>query len=342
LTTIEVRVPSGVCRVHVGEGLDRLDRHVPAGRAVYVTDASVFRLYGEAFGPGEKIVLTPGEASKSLASVELVYEGLLDAGADRDTFVVAVGGGVVCDVAGFAASTYLRGLPFGFVPTTLLAQVDAGIGGKNGVDFRGYKNLVGVFQQPRFVLCDPAVLRTLPARETANGLAELVKTAAIGGPGLFEEIERSPARALGLDPDLTARSVHEALRIKAAVVESDERESGARRVLNFGHTLGHALEAVAGLAHGEAVAAGMVFAAGLSVRKGLLAAPERDRIVDLLGRLGLPTAVAAPPAALVDAVRKDKKRTGEAVHFVFLEAIGHPLVRKIPLAELESAIHDLR
>jgi 3-dehydroquinate synthase len=342
LTTIEVRAPSGVCRVHVGEGLDRLGRHVPAGRAVYVTDANVFRLYGEAFGPGEKIVLTPGEASKSLASVELVYEGLLDAGADRGTFVVAVGGGVVCDVAGFAASTYLRGLPFGFVPTTLLAQVDAGIGGKNGVDFRGYKNLVGVFQQPRFVLCDPAVLRTLPAREAANGLAELVKTAAIGGPGLFAEIESSPDKALGLEPDLTARSVHEALRIKAAVVESDERESGARRVLNFGHTLGHALEAVAGLAHGEAVAAGMAFAAGLSVRKGLLTGPERDRIAGLLGRLGLPTAVAAPPAALVDAVRKDKKRTGGTVHFVFLEAIGRPLVREIPLAELESAIHDLR
>jgi 3-dehydroquinate synthase len=342
LTTIEVRAPSGVCRVCIGEGLDRLGRHVPAGRTVYVTDANVFRLYGEAFGPGEKIVLTPGEASKTLASVELVYEGLLGSGADRGTFVVAVGGGVVCDVAGFAASTYLRGLRFGFVPTTLLAQVDAGIGGKNGVDFRGYKNLVGVFQQPDFVLCDPAVLRTLPARETANGLAELVKTAAIGGPELFEEIERFPDKALGLEPEFTARAVHEALRIKAAVVGSDERESGARRVLNFGHTLGHALEAVAGLAHGEAVAAGLVFAAGLSVRKGLLAARDRDRIAALVGRLGLPTSVAAPAAALVDAVRKDKKRTGVAVHFVFLEAIGRPLVREVPLAELESAIHDLR
>lgn len=342
MTTIEVRAPSGVCRVHVGEGLDRLSDHLPAGRTVYVTDATVYRLFGEALGPGERIVLTPGEASKTLASVELVYDGLLESGADRGTFVVAVGGGVVCDVAGFAASTYLRGLPFGFVPTTLLAQVDAGIGGKNGVDFRGYKNLVGVFQQPRFVLCDPGLLRTLPPRETANGLAELVKTAAVGGPDLFAEIEGSPDKALALDPGLTARAVHEALRIKAAVVEADERESGGRRVLNFGHTLGHALEAVAGLAHGEAVAAGMIFAAGLSVRRGLLAARDRDRIAALLGRLGLPTDVAAPPAALIDAVRKDKKRTGEAVQFVFLEAIGRPLVREVPLSELESAIHDLR
>jgi len=341
LTTIEVRAPSGVCRVHVGESLGRLGRHIPAGRAFYVTDANVFRFYGPSFGPGETIVLTPGEASKTLAAVEQIYDGLFDAGADRSTFVVAVGGGVVCDVAGFAASTYLRGLPFGFAPTTLLAQVDAGIGGKNGVDFRGCKNLVGVFQQPRFVLCDPAVLRTLPARETANGLAEMVKTAAIGSPALFDEIERAPEKALGLEPDFIGRAVLESLRIKAAVVEADERDAGARRVLNFGHTFGHALEAAAGLDHGQAVAAGLVFAAGLSVRKGFLAARDRDRIAALVGRLGLPVAVGAPAAALIEAVRKDKKRAGEAIHFVFLEAIGRPLVREVPMAELESAIHDL-
>jgi 3-dehydroquinate synthase len=342
LTTIEVRAPSGVCRVHVGESLDRLGRYIPAGRAVYVTDANVFRLYGSSFGPGEKIVLAPGEASKSLAAAEQIYDGLLDAGADRSTFVVAVGGGVVCDVAGFAASTYMRGLPFGFAPTTLLAQVDAGIGGKNGVDFRGTKNLIGVFQQPRFVLCDPAVLKTLAVRETANGLAEMVKTAAIGSPALFDEIERAPEKALGLEPDFIGRAVRESLRIKAAVVESDEREAGARRVLNLGHTLGHAFESVAGLGHGEAVAAGLVFAAGLSVRKGLLAARDRDRIEALVGRLGLPAVIDARPATLIDAVRKDKKREGEAIHFVFLEAIGRPLVREVPMAELESAIHDLR
>jgi 3-dehydroquinate synthase len=344
LTTIEVRALSGVCRVHVGERLARLASLVPAGLTVYVTDAHVARLYGASFGPGRTIVLEPGEASKSLAGLERVYDGLLDAGADRDTFVVAVGGGVVCDVAGFAASTYLRGLPFGFVPTTLLAQVDAGIGGKNGIDFRGVKNLVGVFQQPRFVLCDPAVLGTLPAGETANGLAEMVKTAAIGSPALFDEIERAPEKALGLDPDLIGRAVVESLRIKAAVVEADEREAGARRVLNLGHTLGHAVESVAGVAHGEAVGAGLVFAARLSVRRGLLPAGDAERITTLVRRLGLPAEVGVPaPArpALVDAVRRDKKRVGDAVRFVFLEAIGRPLVREIPLAELESAIHDL-
>jgi 3-dehydroquinate synthase len=358
LTTIEVRVPSGLCRVLVGESLDRIGRHVPSGRSVLVTDTNVDRLYGPALGAGPRIVLEPGEATKSLAAVEHIYGRLLDLGADRSTFVVAVGGGVVCDVAGFAASTYLRGLPFGFVPTTLVAQVDAGIGGKNGVDFRGYKNLVGVFQQPRFVLCDPSVIRTLPARETVNGLAEMMKTAAVGSPGLFEELEQAPEKALGLDPGFIARAVHESLRVKAAIVEADEREAGPRRVLNFGHTLGHALEAAAGLAHGEAVGAGMVFAADLSVREGSLAPADRDRIVRLAGRLGLPTVAGVLAAAgkgdsprresplllsgIIDALRKDKKRSGDALHFVFLEAIGRPLVREMPLARLESAIHDLR
>lgn len=342
MTTLEVRAPTGVCRVVIGESLDHIGRYFPEGRAVIITDANVERLYGSSLGEGERIVVDPGEASKSLATVERIYGRLLDLGADRSTFVVAVGGGVVCDLAGFAASTYLRGLPFGFAATTLLAQVDAGIGGKNGVDYRGYKNLVGAFQQPRFLLCDPGVLRTLPGRETANGLAEMAKTAAIGSPSLFAELERDPGRALALEPEFIGRAVFESLRVKAGIVGSDEREAGPRRVLNFGHTLGHALEAVTGVSHGEAVGAGMVFAASLSVRRGFLAAPELDRLTELVRRLGLPVAIDAPAAALVDAIRKDKKREGESVHFVFLEAIGRPLVREIALAELESVVHDLR
>jgi 3-dehydroquinate synthase len=342
LIALEVRAASGTCRVLVGESLTSLGRLVPGGRTVIVTDSSVDRLYGSSFPAGEKIVLAPGEETKSLATVEHIYGRFLDAGADRSTFVAAVGGGVVCDVAGFAASTYLRGLAFGFAATTLLAQVDAGIGGKNGVDFRGYKNLVGVFQQPRFVLCDPDVLRTLPSREVANGLAELVKTAAVGSPALFEALEGEPEKALALERDFTLRAVHEALRVKASVVEADEKEAGERRRLNFGHTLGHAVESAAGLAHGEAVGAGMAFAAGLSVRRGFLAGRERDRIISLLLRLGLPVACDAPAEALIDALRRDKKREGDAVRFVFLEAIGRPLVREIPLSDLEMAVRDLR
>ena len=341
MTVLKVRAASGVCRVLVGEGLDRLGRHVPGGRAVVITDSNVERLYGPAIAAGEKIVLDPGEGTKSLATVERIYGRLLDMGADRSTFVVAVGGGVVCDVAGFAASTYLRGLAFGFAATTLLAQVDAGIGGKNGVDFCGYKNLVGVFQQPRFVLCDPDVLRTLPPREVSNGLAEMVKTAAVGSAGLFKALEREPDRAIALERDFTLRAVRASIRVKACLVEADEKEAGERRRLNFGHTLGHALESVAGLSHGEAVGAGMVFAARLSVGKGFLAGRELDRLIALLQKLGLPVAVPASVEAVLDAVRRDKKRQGDSVRFVFLEAIGRPLVREMPLVELESAVHDL-
>jgi 3-dehydroquinate synthase len=345
LTTLEIRAASGLCRVIIGDSLANMGRYVPAGRpAVVVTDATVDRLYGPLWSSLAKIVLPPGEAAKTLATVERVYERLLGLGADRSTFVVAAGGGVVCDIAGFAASTYLRGLDFGFAPTTLVAQVDAGVGGKNGVDFRGYKNLIGVIQQPRFVLCDPEALRTLPSRDVGNGLAEMVKTAAIGSPELFERLEREPGRATALEREFILGAVHESLRVKASIVAADEKEAGERRRLNFGHTLGHAVEAVTGLGHGEAVGIGMAFAADLSVRRGFLAAGDRDRLKELLRRLGLPLGpgAAIAPEALVDALRKDKKRRGDSLAFVFLEAIGRPIVRDIPLAELESAVHDLR
>jgi 3-dehydroquinate synthase len=342
LIALEVRAASGVCEVLIGESLANIGRHTSGGRTVVITDSNVDRLYGSAYAANEKIVLAPGEGSKTLAAAEHIYGRLLEMGADRSTFVAAVGGGVVSDVAGFAASTYLRGLPFGFAATTLLAQVDAGVGGKNGVDFRGYKNMVGVFRQPRFVLCDPDVLRTLPAREVASGLAEMIKTAAIASPWLFEELERAPEKALLLERDFILRAVHESLRLKASIVEADEKETGIRRRLNFGHTIGHAVESVTDLTHGESVSAGMAFAADLSVRKGLLAGSERDRIMALLRRLDLPVVVNAPPEAIIDALRKDKKRVGDLVRFVFLEAIGRPAVREIPLTELETAVHDLR
>ncbi len=341
MTTLEIRTATGLSKVLIGDSLGSLGRLTEGRRCVAVTDAHVDRLYAASFPACAKVVLEPGEEAKTLATVERLYRGLLDSGADRETFVVAVGGGVVCDLAGFAASTFLRGLPFGFAPTTLLAQVDAAVGGKNGVNFGGYKNLIGVFEQPRFVLCDPDVLRTLPPRELRCGLAEMVKTAAIGDPGLFADLEREAEKALSLDRGFIVRAVEASLRVKAAVVEADEREAGPRRRLNFGHTLGHALESAAAMPHGEAVAAGMAFAAELSVRKGYLAREEAERLKALLERLGLPGTSGAETGAVLDAVRRDKKRGGDAVHFVFLEGLGRPRVQAIPLPELESAIHDL-
>ena len=342
MTTLEIRAATGTSKIHVGESLGNLARYTSGRRTVVITDVHVDALYGASFAADGKIVLPAGEETKTLATVERIYGRLLEMGADRSTFIAAVGGGVVCDIAGFAASTYMRGLPFGFAATTLVAQVDAAVGGKNGVNFGGYKNMVGVFQQPLFVICDPDVLRTLPRREVACGLAELAKTAAIGSPGLFEDLELNAERALALEREFIARAVHESLRVKASIVEADEKEAGERRRLNFGHTFGHAVESVTGLSHGEAVSVGLAFAAELSVRKGFLGRDECGRVTRLLKRLGLPVKADAPPEAVLDAVAKDKKKEGGSVRFVFLAGIGRALVREISLKELESAVRDLR
>jgi 3-dehydroquinate synthase len=342
MTTLEIRTATGLSRIHIGEALGTLGRYTSGRRTVVITDVNVDALYGASFAADGKIVLPAGEETKTLATIERIYGRLLEMGADRSTFIAAVGGGVVCDIAGFAASTYMRGLPFGFAATTLVAQVDAAVGGKNGVNFGGYKNMVGVFQQPLFVICDPDVLRTLPRREVACGLAELVKTAVVGSPGLFEDLELNAARALALEQEFIARAVHGSLLVKASIVEADEKEAGERRRLNFGHTLGHAVESATGLSHGEAVSVGMAFAAELSVRKGFLGRDECGRVTRLLKRLGLPLTADAPPEAVLDAVAKDKKKDGGSVRFVFLEGIGRTLIREISFIELESAVRDLR
>jgi len=342
MKALEIRGLTGTSKILIGEPIGRLPSCLPDGMTVLITDPNVRRLYPQVFSGLATIEVPSGEAAKSLETAAFVYGRLLDLGADRSAFIVGVGGGAVLDLAGFAASTFLRGLGFGYAPTTLLAQADAAIGGKTAVNFAGYKNVVGLFQQPRFVLCDPAVLSTLPRREVGNGLAEIVKHAAIGGPRLFEALEASPQDALELRPGFVEDMIGQSVAIKAAVVGRDEKESGARRVLNFGHTLGHAFEAKLGLSHGEAVSLGMVAAADLSVRRGLLSVEEAGRLRGLLGRLGLPTDAAFDPDIILDAVRRDKKRSGAGLKFVFLRRIGEPAVEDVSLDELEREIHDLR
>jgi 3-dehydroquinate synthase len=242
---------------------------------------------------------------------------------------------VVCDVAGFVASTYMRGLRFGFVATSLLAQVDASVGGKNGVNLGGFKNLVGTFNQPEFVLCDLRLLNSLPEAEVANGMAEIVKHALIADAGLFAFLEERAEQALALDPATIERLVADSVAIKAGVVGRDEREAGERRKLNFGHTFGHALEKVGRLSHGEAVSIGMVVAAGLSAKLGRLPAAAYQRMIALLRRLRLPISTAADPGRLLEAVRRDKKRAAARIHFVLLDDIGHASVEEVDIRELE-------
>ncbi len=335
--------PSPVeCRVLLGESAADLGKFCDLENAVIITDANVRARHPQAF-PTDKVIEVPTEeAGKTLDTVHSIYRDFLKLGIDRTSFVVGIGGGVVCDLAGFAASTYMRGLSFGFVPTTLLAQADAAIGGKNGVNFDGFKNLVGTFSQPRFVLCDPSFLKTLPERELKNGLAEAVKHAAIADADFFSFLEKNARGVFSLDEAILEKVVADSIKIKLDIVEKDEKEKDERRKLNFGHTLGHALEKVHGLSHGEAVALGMIAAARLSEKRGLAPAKDVQRLDGLLDKLGFTIAFQPITKKIVQAIKKDKKRAKEKIHFVFLERIGKATIKKTDLSDLEDALDDLR
>jgi 3-dehydroquinate synthase len=306
-----------------------------------ITDQNVNKLYHHDLQRYPLIEFAAGEEHKTLETVEFIYHRLLELGADRSSFLVGVGGGVVCDITGYAAATYMRGLDFGYVATTLLAQVDASVGGKTAVNFHGFKNMVGVFNQPRFVLCDIDLLKTLPREDIINGLAEVTKHALIGDSDLFHDLEAQPRKILDLDRKLLEDTIERSLRVKIGIVEKDEREVRERRWLNFGHTFGHALESLAGLPHGRAVSWGMKLAVQVSVRKGRLQEDVAARILRLLEVMGLLPDVHCDASQLKKAVRTDKKKTGDALKFVLLQSIGRPVVEDIPLVELESLIDDL-
>lgn len=318
----------------VGETVRALPDYIPAERTVIITDDRVRSLYGHVFPDCPVIEIGQGEAVKTLDTLHDIFDRLIDLEADRSWMIVGVGGGIVCDITGFAASAYLRGVRFGFVSTTLLSQVDASVGGKNGVNFKGYKNMIGVFNQPEFVICDPEMLKTLPRREILCGFAEIIKHAAIADAGLFAFLEQNDQAALELDRHVIERAVYDSVEIKAGIVNRDEREKGERRKLNFGHTFGHAVEKIAGLPHGEAVAVGMAAASRLSVRRGMISKQDGDRVEGLIRRFQLPAAANIDPARVLDALRRDKKREGNKIHFILLEAIGRAAVKDVDIEEL--------
>ena len=322
----------------IGEHLKNAGRYISGERTVVITDTNVRRHFHKDFPAGEIISIGTGEGIKNLDTVKTLYGKLVELSADRSTFVIGIGGGVVCDICGFVASTYMRGMRFAYVPTTLLAQVDASVGGKTGVNLSGYKNLVGVFSQPEFVLCDFDMLKTLPVAEMLSGFAEIVKHAVIADGRLFDFLEHNYEKAIKLDPAVIEKLVYESLVIKSAIVNADETERGERRKLNFGHTFGHAIEKATGVSHGEAVSAGMVMASAISVEKGLLKKAEHQRLKTLLQKIGLPTGLHVNMEAVLDALGKDKKRAGETVHFVLLNGIGKAIVAEIFLNELRESI----
>lgn len=321
----------------LGQAEALLPQLLEGERVVLVTDSEIDRLYPALCNSYPKIVIGRGEGEKSLATVEQIHRVLIELGADRKSFLLGVGGGIVTDVAGFAASTYMRGIDFGFCSTTLLGQVDASVGGKNGVNVGGYKNMAGTFNQPRFVVCDPAMLETLPDREFRAGLAEVVKAAVIGDADLFAHLEQRSFEELRVDRQLMREVVRAAIAVKAAIVERDEREAGDRRLLNLGHTLAHAIEKCsAAMNHGEAVAVGLKLVTDMAVRIGYLAQGDGERILALLERLGFCLEAPVPMADLLAEVGKDKKSAGDLIHLVVPRAIGSCEVMTLPKEEMKQ------
>jgi len=328
--------------IRIGVSPKRIRELFDTKKSVIVTDGNVDNLYSEYFEGFKKIVLDPGEENKNLKNIELIYEKFLGFEIDRDFTIIGVGGGVVCDMTGFAASTYLRGIKYGFFPTTLLAQVDASIGGKNGVDFKGYKNIVGTFNFPEFIYPDQSVLNSLNTSEFSNGVAEVLKYGFIRDKNFLDYIVANKDKFFERSAPFLKKVVEKSIEIKTEIVNSDKTEKDVRRNLNFGHTFGHAYEKIIGIPHGRAVAVGMVLAARISHALGYISKDEMEKIGGVISDFELPVKVDASLEEVLAAIKKDKKRDGDDIYFVFLEEIGSSFVKKISLKQLGEIADAVR
>lgn len=354
MITLEVSLGERSYPIHIGGGLlgraDLLQPHVRGQHAVIVTNETVGPLYAArveaalaSLGKTVRVVTLPdGEAFKNWETLNLIFDALLRAGADRKTTLVALGGGVVGDMTGFAAACYMRGVPFVQMPTTLLAQVDSSVGGKTGINHPLGKNMIGAFHQPRAVIADIEALQTLPPRELAAGMAEVIKHGAIADAGYFEWIEQHIQALNTCDPELMALAVQRSCEIKANVVAQDEREGGLRAILNFGHTFGHAIEAGLGYGewlHGEAVGCGMVMAADLSLRLGFIDVQTRARLRRLVEVAMLPSV--APELGTeryIELMKVDKKAEAGSIKFILLKKLGDAFITTVPDADLRATL----
>ena len=352
---ITVQTASRTYPVHVGENLVKdLDQLITnagsTGLRFVVSSPPIWKIHGSAIkaalNPTDTFLVADGEQAKTLSTASQLYDPLIRAGADRSITLVAVGGGVLGDMVGLVAATYLRGVQLVHVPTTLLAQVDSSIGGKVGVNHALGKNLIGAFHQPIAVVTDPRLLETLPRREFRAGLYEVIKYGVIASRGLFDRIGRDLKAIFTRQTDVLVPVIAESCRIKASVVAQDEQEKGLRRILNFGHTVGHAIEAVTGygrLRHGEAVAFGMQAAAQLSATRGLLPESERDALAHLVAALGpLPSVSDLAPDAITEVIRRDKKVLRGRLHMVLPTAIGDTtIVDDVTETEIHASLASI-
>lgn len=316
-----------------------LEQIVSKEQTILITDENIFERHSQLFDTWKTIVIPAGEEHKQQAVVDYIIGELIAKKADRNTFIVGVGGGVVTDITGYAACVYMRGVKFGFVPTTILAMVDASIGGKNGVDVGIYKNLVGLIKQPEFLLFDYALLKTLPHEQWINGFAEVIKHACIKDADLFALLEKESIENFQSDKNKLAALIEKNVQIKTTVVVNDEFEQGDRKLLNFGHTLGHAIENMYQLPHGHAVSIGMIGACALSESINHLPATDTKKIRALLEKYHLPTQFVFDKQKIWEVLKMDKKRTSNNMNFILLNKIGEAIIKPIPMSELENLIH---
>jgi 3-dehydroquinate synthase len=342
MNQVNLVTSSGKCEVFIGgkieEALIRFDKN----KTVVMADENLLRFHSGQFSGFPVISVGSGEKAKSMDQAIRLYHMLLDMEVDRSWSLIGAGGGIATDLSGFVASTFLRGIPFTFVSTTLLGQVDAAIGGKNGVNLDGYKNMIGIIRQPEFVFCDINSLSTLPEREFLGGFAEIIKYGAIRDKKFFNYLDANLEKGIAKDREILENIIYQSVKNKVEVVQEDENDMGERKTLNFGHTFAHAFEKISKLPHGEAVAIGMILAARLSVNLGILDVLKADELEKLIKRTGLPVHYDYDPVSLMDAMKKDKKRTGGQISFILLEDIGKAIVKKIPVNDLNTILYDLR
>ncbi|MCF8345715.1 MAG: 3-dehydroquinate synthase [Bacteroidales bacterium] len=327
--------------VVIGKRLfDRLEAY-SRQKMIFLVDENVYAFHRKYFEGKDCIIVPPGEGQKTMAFAEEVLRKMVKLEADRTSFLVAVGGGLVTDLAGFVASVYMRGIGFGFISSTLLGQVDASIGGKNGVNLDGYKNMIGLFNHPDFVWCDLELLESLDQQELVSGFAEVIKYGAIKDHALFEFLENNYENVLKRNYEVLEKVITASAAIKTGIVERDATEQGERRLLNYGHTLGHAIEKLTGMMHGEAIAIGMVLAAWISSKMGFLAQSDALRLEQLIARTGLPVKTGLNMEDIYDTLLKDKKRSGNQIHFIMLRGIGDAFVHQMDLETLREILYDL-
>jgi len=313
-----------------------IGKMVNKANAIYITDENVYALHQEKFKGKPTIVMPAGEAHKQQATVDFIIEALLNFGANRQSVLIGVGGGVVTDMVGYVAGVFMRGIQFGFVPTTLLAMVDASIGGKNGIDVGVYKNMVGLIRQPAFIVYDHSFLATLPSYQWENGFAEIIKHAAIKDAKMMQELHQNNLAFYQKNKKALAALIQKNVAIKVKVVQQDAFEKGDRKLLNFGHTLGHAIENQHALLHGHAISIGMVFAAKIS--QVLHGFTGTGLLIETLKKYGLPTAMHFDIDAAMEVMQKDKKKANAGMQYVLLSKIGKGVYETIPIKTLQKLI----